>query len=301
MLRRATAIKLLLPSKRGADEVIRFEREVQLTSQLCHPNTIAVYDYGRTPNGTFYYAMEFIEGLALDDLVQNDGPMPAARVVRIVLQVCGALEEAHARGIVHRDIKPANLMLMERGGIPDFVKVLDFGLVKENSPEVSLGVTRDTPLLGTPLYMSPEAIVSGIVDGRSDLYALGAVAYFLLTGTTVFEGTSMIDVCAQHLSKQPIAPSQRTDRPIPASLDAVILRCLEKKPERRPATARDLANELRAVETEIGAFSDEEAQRWWEERGRKLTHELQSARRVSVHGADGGRFTLAVAPRVPSS
>ena len=298
MLRRTTAVKLLLPSKRGAEEVLRFEREVQLTSELSHPNTIAVYDYGRTPEGVFYYAMEFIEGLALDDLVRNDGPMPAARVVRILLQVSGALEEAHARGIVHRDIKPANLMLLERGGIPDFVKVLDFGLVKEMSSD-SLGVSRGTPLLGTPLYMSPEAILSGVVDGRADLYALGAVAYYLLTGTTVFEGTTVVDVCSQHVSKQPEPPSTRTERPIPAALEALVLRCLEKLPERRPPTAAVLAKELRAVEVEIGAFSEEEAHRWWEERGRALMLEL-SARRTPVRGERGSRVTMAVAPRSPS-
>jgi serine/threonine-protein kinase len=300
MLRRATAVKLLLPGEHAREDIERFEREVQLTSQLAHPNTIAVYDYGRTRDGIFYYAMEFIEGLALDDLVRKDGPMPAARVVRIMLQVCGALDEAHARGIVHRDIKPANLMLMERGGIPDFVKVLDFGLVKENSSDVSLGLSRGTLLLGTPLYMSPEAILSGVVDGRSDLYALGAVAYYLLTGTTVFQGESVVEVCAQHLSSAPMPPSQRTDRFVPPSLDALLLRCLEKQPENRPATAGALAKELRAIEAEIGAFTDDEAHLWWAERGRKLMAELRSSRRAPVRGEDGGHVTLAVAPRVPS-
>jgi serine/threonine-protein kinase len=287
MLRRATAVKLLLPSQRGIDDVTRFEREVQLTSQLCHPNTIAIYDYGRTPDGIFYYVMEYLEGLALEELVRNDGPMPPARVVRIALQVCGALEEAHRNGIVHRDIKPANLMLMERGGIPDFVKVLDFGLVKENSPEISLGVSQGTPLLGTPLYMSPEAIISGKVDARADLYALGAVAYYLLTGTTVFRGENMVDVCAQHLSVPPTPPSQRTTRPIPPSLDALVLRCLEKKPENRPASARALAIELRSIEMEIGAFSDDDAERWWNERGHELMRDLGDARRIPAPGSGG--------------
>ncbi len=300
MLRRATAIKLLLPGQHADEDVARFEREVQLTSQLVHPNTIAVYDYGRTRDGIFYYAMEFVDGLTLEDLVQRDGPMPPARVIRILLQVAGALAEAHARGIVHRDIKPANLMVMERGGIPDFVKVLDFGLVKETSSESSLGITRGTLLLGTPLYMSPEAILSGEVDGRSDLYALGAVAYFLLTGTNVFSGDGVVEVCAQHLSTPPTPASKRTERLIPASLDALILRCLEKLPANRPPTAEALADELRAIETEIGAFSNEAARRWWEERGRKLLAELHASRRAPVRADDGGHVTMAVAPRVPS-
>jgi serine/threonine-protein kinase len=300
LLRRATAIKLLLPGQHAHEDIARFEREVQLTSQLSHPNTIAVYDYGRTHDGIFYYAMEFIDGISLEDLVKKDGPMPPSRVVRILRQVAGALGEAHARGIVHRDIKPANLMLMERSGIPDFVKVLDFGLVKETSSEVSLGVSRGTTLLGTPLYMSPEAILSGVVDGRADLYALGASAYFLLTGTNVFSGDSVVEVCAQHLSSPPTPPSKRTERLIPASLEALILRCLEKAPENRPRTAEILADELRAIENEIGAFSDEEAHRWWEERGRKILAELHAARRAPVRADDGGHVTMAVASRVPS-
>jgi serine/threonine-protein kinase len=190
-------------------------------------------------------------------------------------------------------------MLMERGGIPDFVKVLDFGLVKEIASDVSLGASRGTPLLGTPLYMSPEAIQSGEVDGRADLYALGAVAYYLLTGNHVFEGTNVIDVCSQHLSKVPTPPSKRTDLPIPASLEALILRCLEKAPENRPSSALALAKELRAIEAEIGPFTDEEARRWWDERGHGLMRDL-STRRVPVRGDDGGRVTMAVAPRNPS-
>jgi serine/threonine-protein kinase len=224
--------------------------------------------------------------------------MPVSRVVRIALQVCGALEEAHQSGIVHRDIKPANLMLMERGGIPDFVKVVDFGLVKENSPEVSLAVSQGTPLLGTPLYMAPEAILSGEVDGRTDLYALGAVIYYLVTGTTVFHGHNMVEVCAQHVSVVPVPPSTRTSRPIPPLLDALVLRCLEKKPDHRPASAAALASDLRAVEAELGAFSDDEAHRWWRERGEPLMRKLAEKRRTPVP-ADGSRglpdFTSRVA------
>ncbi|HVR21130.1 MAG TPA: protein kinase, partial [Polyangiaceae bacterium] len=278
MLRRPTAIKLLRPGRNDPEYLERFEREVQLTSQLSHPNTIGIYDYGRTPDGVFYYVMEFLDGISLEDLVANEGPLPAARVVRILLQISGALDEAHERGIVHRDIKPANLMLMERGGIPDFVKVVDFGLVKETVSDVSSGVSRDAPLLGTPLYISPEAIVTGAVDGRSDLYSLGAVAYFLLTGKTVFEGASVVEICARHLSDPPVPPSLRTKVVVPPSLEALILRCLEKKPENRPATAGVLRTELRAIRAEIGAFSDETARRWWQERGHALVKALRTKR-----------------------
>jgi len=243
------------------------------------------------------YVMEFIDGIALDDLVASEGPLPAGRVVRILSQICGALEEAHARGIVHRDIKPANLMLMDRGGIPDFVKVLDFGLVKENAPEESLGTSRGTPLLGTPLYISPEAILSGAVDGRADLYSLGCVAYFLLTGKTVFEGVNVVDVCAQHLSKTPLPPSQRTDAFVPPSLEALVLRCLEKMPEKRPASAAMLLVELRAIEAELGGFDDIAARRWWQERGHALVGELKAKRNVRPPADEGYRVTVAIDPR----
>jgi CHASE1-domain containing sensor protein len=300
LLRRPTAIKLLLPEKKSDEDIARFEREVQLTSQLSHPNTIAVYDYGRTPDGIFYYVMEFLDGIALEDLVANDGPLPAQRVVNVLIQVCGALEEAHGRGLVHRDVKPANLMLMDRGGIPDFVKVLDFGLLKENVPEGSSAVSRGTPLLGTPLYISPEAILTGIVDSRADLYSLGAVAYFLLTGRTVFEGPSLVEVCAQHLTRPPMPPSERTSAAVPASLEALILRCLEKKPEDRPPSAAALLNELRLIEAEIGAFGEEAARRWWRERGQALAEDLRGKRRVRLPRDTGLRLTVAVEPR-PSS
>jgi serine/threonine-protein kinase len=292
MLRRATAIKLLPPGKRSTEDITRFEREVQLTSQLAHPNTISVYDYGRTADGVFYYAMEFIDGIALEDLVANEGPLPASRVVHILMQVCGALDEAHARGIIHRDIKPANLMLTERGGIPDFVKVLDFGLVKEILSDVPIGQSRGTPLLGTPLYISPEAILSGAVDARSDLYALGAVAYYLVTGETVFDGESLVEVCVQHLSKAPIPPSLRTTAPVPASLEALILRCLAKVPDDRPASATLLRKELLLIQAEVGAFDEQSAHAWWQERGRALVADLSAKRHVGLQGEDG-RLTAA--------
>ena len=176
--------------------VARFEREVQLTSALTHPNTVAVFDYGRTPDGIFYYAMEYLEGMNLDELIQRFGPLPEARMVYILRQVCGSLAEAHAAGLVHRDIKPANIILTRRGGLHDFVKVLDFGLAKALDSQDRAGVTSPNALMGTPLYLSPEAVNQpDQIDARADVYALAAVGYFLLTGTPVFDGASVMEIC----------------------------------------------------------------------------------------------------------
>ena len=190
LLRRPTAVKLLPAGRAGESNLSRFEREVQLTSSLTHPNTVAIYDYGHTPDGIFYYAMEYLDGMDLEELVELDGAQDPARVVHVLRQVCGALAEAHGVGLVHRDIKPANILLCERGGIPDTAKVVDFGLVKQLSTSgVGPGVSTVNNIMGTPLYLSPEAITSPEkVDARSDLYALGAVAYYLVTGKAVFEG-----------------------------------------------------------------------------------------------------------------
>ncbi|MBS2014101.1 MAG: serine/threonine protein kinase [Deltaproteobacteria bacterium] len=264
MLRRPTAIKLLSGTNAQAAE--RFEREVQITARLTHPNTIAVFDYGRTPEGVFYYAMEYLEGISLEDLVETHGAQPARRVVHILVQICGALEEAHAADLVHRDIKPANIMLTERGGVPDVVKVLDFGLVKEADgagiPKADPKTSTANTILGTPHYMAPEAIVDpGKVDARTDLYSLGATAFFLLTGERVFEGGNLVELCSKHLHEPPPAPSSRRAE-VPPELDAVVLACLAKKPEDRPTSAADLAARLSALGLED--WSREEAHAWWE-------------------------------------
>jgi hypothetical protein len=266
MLRRPAAIKLLLPERASERDLARFEREVQLTSQLAHPNTVSVFDFGRSADGAFYYVMEYLDGLDLDRLVEQEGPLPAARVIRILVQVCGALGEAHAMGLIHRDIKPANLILTERADEPDVVKVVDFGLVRplhERGEDVN--ITQANALAGTPLYLAPEAITDGAsIDGRADLYALGAVGYFLLTGRQVFSASTVVEVCAKHLTEAPVPPSERLGAPVAADLEAVILRCLAKRRDDRPATAAELRSALLAC-ADAGGFDEAAARRWWKE------------------------------------
>jgi eukaryotic-like serine/threonine-protein kinase len=265
MLRRPTAIKLLIDA--GEADVARFEREVQITACLTHPNTVAIFDYGRTPDGTFYYAMEYLDGWSLDDLVASHGPLPAGRVIHILAQVCGALAEAHAAGLIHRDIKPANILVCERGGVADVAKVLDFGLVKAIDAPASASTTTTNQLLGTPLYMSPEAIKNPDgMDARSDLYGLGAVAYYLLTGSPPFEGDSIVEVCGHHLHTRPEPPSRRA-RGVPSDLEAVVLSCLAKAAADRPRDAVALAAALRACRDD-GAWSPADALAWWSEHHR---------------------------------
>jgi hypothetical protein len=272
LLRRPTAIKLLPAERAGEQNLVRFEREVQLTSLLTHPNTVSVYDFGRTPEGSFYYAMEYLEGLDLQQLVDVDGPQEPGRVVHLLSQVCGALAEAHAIGLIHRDVKPANVLLCERGGTPDVVKVLDFGLVKQlGSPQESgANLSAINQIVGTPLYLSPEAITSpNTMDGRSDLYAVGAVGYLLLTGAPPFSGNSIVEVCGHHLHTQPVPPSKRLGRALPQELEGLIMRCLAKSREDRPLSAAVLRDALRATGLQA-TWSLERASTWWAERGRDL-------------------------------
>ena len=266
LLRRPTAIKLLNSEGANKQHITRFEREVQFTAQLTHPNTIAIYDYGRTPDGVFYYAMEYLQGISLNQVVAEAGPLPPGRVIHILVQASGSLAEAHAAGLIHRDVKPANLILGERGGVYDFVKVLDFGLVREINQSESVAVTQVDTITGTPLYLSPEQInAPDTLDGRSDLYALGAVGYFLLTGEVVFSGANVVDIFRQHLSEAPQSPSERLGRELPADLEAVILQCLAKDRNERPASAAVLAEALQACES-AGTWSARDAQTWWEAR-----------------------------------
>lgn len=273
ILRRPTAIKMLNIDKVNDSSIERFEREVQITCQLNHPNTVAVYDYGRTPEGVFYYAMEYLDGIDLQQLVEKYGPQPESRVIRILTQVCGSLYEAHSLGLVHRDIKPANLMLNRRGGEPDVVKVLDFGLVKALDENMRSNLTANNALTGTPMYMSPEAIQSpNNVDARSDLYAVGAVGYFLLTGQPVFDASSIVELCRQHVSEVPKLPSQRLGRAVSQQFEGILLACLEKSPAKRPQTAREVILMLEKC-PEAKTWSIEVADAWWGryERGESIS------------------------------
>jgi eukaryotic-like serine/threonine-protein kinase len=270
MLRRPTAIKMLDVDRVNEASIQRFEREVQITCNLNNPHTVAIYDYGRTPEGVFYYAMEYLDGINLQTLVDENGPQPEGRVVNILKQVCGSLYEAHSLGLVHRDIKPANIMLNRRGAEPDVVKVLDFGLVKAQNDEKKDGQPSGGDLSGTPLYMSPEAIqMPESIDARSDLYAVGAVGYFLLTGQTAFSARTLGELCQQHVSAVPEAPSQRLGRAVSPELEHAILACLEKNRAKRPQTARDLAAMLDRV---VSNWTLDDAEAWWSrhERGQQF-------------------------------
>jgi len=262
LLRRPVAIKLLSPDTTNESTVARFEHEVQMTSQLTHPNTVAIYDYGRTPEGLFYYAMEYLGGIDLDQLVRQFGPQPEGRVIHILRQVCGSLAEAHRTGLIHRDIKPANIVLTRRGGVYDMVKVLDFGLVKAVNLGPAKGLATNA-VVGTPHFMAPEAVNKpASVDGRSDLYSLGAVGYWLVTGKTLFNSDDVHALMTQQVEGQPAPPHDVLGRQISVDLEELIMRCLAKTPEERPPSAEafDLAL-ARCVSA--GAWTSADAEHWW--------------------------------------
>ncbi len=293
MLRRPTAIKLLDIEKTTDEAVARFEREVQLTSQLNHPNTIAIYDYGRTPEGVFYYAMELLDGINLDDLVKQYGPQPEGRVIHLLKQIAGSLAEAHQLGVIHRDVKPANIFLTHRGGVYDFVKLLDFGLVKAVDGREQASLTSTNSMAGTPMYLSPEGINHpDAVDGRSDLYALGAVAYYLLTGTTVFDGESIIEICMKHVQEQPQSLSERLGKPVSADLEQIVMQCLEKDPEKRPQSAYEVILELSKCQSD-GKWSIQDASQWWDQQMRGQPTQGQATQIQS--GVQGKTSTSSVA------
>jgi eukaryotic-like serine/threonine-protein kinase len=300
MLRRPTAIKLLLSDRAGEAALARFEREVQRTAALTHPNTVTVYDYGRTTDGVLYYAMELLEGASLDEMIELDGAQPEARVIYLLDQAAASLAEAHDAGLIHRDIKPGNIMVVDRGGVSDLVKVLDFGLVKELGTKAS-GATPPDPTLtaadaitGTPLYMAPESIIApDTIDARADIYALGAVGYWLLTGTHVFSGTSMVEVCAHHLHSPPEPPSVRLRAPISADLEALILDCLAKKLEDRPASARLLRQRLRSCAS-ASQWTNDNAAAWWAAH----REELRSRRADTIKKGDGDSQTSFTVTRI---
>jgi serine/threonine-protein kinase len=267
MMRRPTALKLLRSGHARETDRLRFEREVQLTARLTHPNTITIFDYGRTDDGVFYYAMELLDGANLQRIVEVSGAQPAGRVLRILTTACGALAEAHGLGLIHRDVKPANIVLCTQGGEPDVVKVLDFGLVKELALDGDASLTVASALIGTPLYMAPESILDPqTIDARADLYALGAVAYFLLAGSAVFRGKTIVEVCAQHLHQEPERLAERGVLVSP-ELEAIVRACLAKKPEDRPQSAVELRASLGACRG-VEPWGEDQARAWWlEHRG----------------------------------
>jgi len=265
LLRRETAIKLLMPDKADPLSLQRFEREVKITSRLTHPNTIQVFDYGHTPQGLFYYAMEYLDGINLKDLVLRYGPQPSSRVAYILSHVCESLQEAHREGLIHRDIKPANIILCERGGVPDFVKVLDFGLVRhyDEPNQDHTQITATTTVSGTPQFLAPEAIRHpDQADPRSDIYAVGAVGYFLLTGHYVFEGQSMMEIFEKHLTEQPTPPSSKTSQDVHPCLEQILIQCLSKDPDDRPESVGYLAEQLNGCLMEDD-WSTARRIEWW--------------------------------------
>ncbi len=288
LLRRDTAIKLLSPDKAGEANLRRFEQEVRLTARLTHPNTVTVFDYGRTPDGLFYYAMEYLEGADLERIITVGGPMPTGRALKVLAELAGALEEAHGVGLIHRDIKPSNVILCQRGGEPDVAKLVDFGLVKDLAESREAEITQPDAVIGTPLYLAPEVTRSPeTASESSDLYALGAVGYFLLTGRHVFEGVTLIEVLGHHMHSTPQGLGERRGEPIAADAETLILSCLAKSPTDRPASAAELREMVMACQ-DYGSWTAQAARTWWAE------HSLQLARSTALDSPPGTR-TVAIA------
>jgi serine/threonine-protein kinase len=264
-LKRPTAVKVLKAHLATDEVVTRFEREVQLCSQLSHPNTIEIYDYGRTRDGNFFYAMEFLDGISLEDLVRRDGPMPVSRVAHVLRQACGSLREAHQKGLVHRDVKPHNLMLCRLGGQYDVLKVLDFGLVKEIHNPHTRDITQFAKVLGTPLYMAPERLRNPAdADARADIYALGAVAHFLLTARNLFEAETDHDLVYQAMNNPAPTAADHGAKDVPPVLEALLARCLAKGREHRPANIDEVDLVLAEVVLQR-PWREADARAWWDE------------------------------------
>jgi len=274
LLIRPAAVKLVssreLGSTPGRDpelRIRRFEREARATAGLRSPHTVQLYDFGVTDDGTLYYVMELLDGMDLDTLVDRFGPLPPERAAYLLSQVCNSLAEAHQNGLVHRDIKPANIVVSRVGGSWDFVKVLDFGLVKLDGARQSAEsakLTNDAHVSGTPGFIAPEVVLGNESDHRVDIYSLGCVAYWLVTGKLVFEGPGTIKVMSDHIHTQPVPPSSRAPAPLPPELDSLILACLQKEPGQRPPTAADVRARLKAI-PQPSPWTSERAEQWWNE------------------------------------
>ena len=299
LLRRRTAVKLLPVDKAGEEAIARFELEVRQTSRLEHPNNVSIYDYGHTPDRQFYYAMEYLNGLDLERLVRDYGPLGDARTLHLLRQAAQALAEAHRKGLVHRDVKPSNIMVCDRGGVPDTVKVLDFGLVKrvnlgdDDDRDRTIALTQTTTIVGTPHYLASEAIRGEKTVGpAADVYALGAVGYFLLTGREVFPGSSTIETFAKHLTAEPPSPSDAAGRPVDSRLEQALRRCLEKEPKDRFGDGRDFSLALSSFQ--IGGWSEAEAQEWWDDHqpaagsDTPVSSSARTQLAVDVQSRDGG-------------
>jgi len=243
--------------------VRRFQREAQVTAGLRSPHTVQLYDFGVNDSGSFYYVMELLEGLDLHQIVTRFGPHPAERVTMLLRQACRSLAEAHEHGLVHRDIKPANLFITRLGSEYDYVKVLDFGIVKDRPGPDATILTSEGILQRTPAFMAPELISGGRVDGRADLYSLGCTAYWGLTGQLVFQASSPTQMLLHHLQRSPVRPSELSELPIPSDLEAILMMCLEKDPGARPSSALDLEARLARVSC-TGVWTDGKARAWWE-------------------------------------
>ena len=276
MLRRPAAVKLISPASLGERDaraartiIRRFEREAQATSQLCSPHTVDLYDFGVSPDGTFFYVMELLDGIDLQRLVERFGPVEPERVVHFLCQACHSLHDAHVQGLVHRDVKPANLFACKNGFEYDFVKVLDFGLVKSSRQE-DAGATKlsaDGTIQGTPAYIAPEMILENRqIDGRADVYSLGCVGYWLLTGKLVFEEDLPMRMVLAHAKHEPVVPSKRTGIDVPAEVESIIMKCLSKDPEARPASAWELREMLQTARRTLARpWTQERARQWWEQ------------------------------------
>ena len=266
-LGREVALKRIKPGSIEEEDLRRFEREARVLSNLRSPHTVEVFDFGVTPSGGLFYAMELLDGIDLQTAVRTYGPFPPERVVHLLLQACASLAEAHGQGLVHRDIKPANLMICRYGGEFDFLKVLDFGLVKKPAGKESQAfVTSPATVLGTPAYLAPESMSgSKFVDGRADLYALAAVAFWLLTGRLLFETDRPMEMVKLHLTAPPPRASAHSRFTIPGALDSLLLDCLQKKPEERPSSADVVRRRLEDIPL-TARWNRESAQAWWKER-----------------------------------
>ena len=250
----------------GPGQVIlrRFEREAQVTATLTAPHTVRLFDFGTTEDGSFYYAMELLDGLDLETLVKDYGPVQPPRTIHLLLQACDSLDEAQYRGLVHRDIKPSNIYVCRVGRQHDFVKVLDFGLVKQNTGVESTRLTEIGLVTGTPAFMPPEiALGKDEIDGRADIYSLGCVAYWMLTGQLVFEAKRPLEMAMKHVREEPVPPSRRSELEIPDKLEEAVLSCLAKDPDNRPQTSRELRRMLSACEVPE-PWTRERAEQWWE-------------------------------------